>query len=546
MISSNDLRSIELFSSMTPGEIQHFATKAADVRLEIGDLLVHEGERADFYVLLGGWVQGKKSIHGIQHDIVRYGPGDFFGELPNLLGMPSGISIRAETECRIARFEIQQLQELIQGWTPSSEKIFRKMSQRVLDAQQFVQTVPSERVVISATEDSRTCHRIRAFLTANRIPFNWQGPQSETACQQGNAEELTVLVDGVNRLTNPSSRELANALGFQTEPKHDKYDVVIVGAGPAGMAAGVYGASEGLKVLMIERETAGGQAGTSSRIENYLGFPAGISGDELSDRALKQAMRFGAEIAMARTVEAIAPQAGGYCVSLDEGTRVFSRSVLLATGVDWRRLEAPGLEDFLGRGVLYGASRTEAMKVSGKKIFLVGGGNSAGQAAMFFSDYADEIRLLVRGSGLALSMSQYLMNQLDTKRNITVEPYTQVTGVGGGNTLEYIVTSTDPPKQESFEQRRPADALFIMIGADANTGWLPAELERDKRGFIRTGRNLQQRTGKREPFPLETNLPGLFCAGDVRNESMKRVSSGVGEGSMAIAFIHQYLALSSG
>jgi thioredoxin reductase (NADPH) len=315
--------------------------------------------------------------------------------------------------------------------------------------------------------------------------------------------------------------------------------VVVVGGGPAGLAAAVYGASEGLSVLLIERNAAGGQAGTSSRIENYLGFPNGIAGDELASRALKQATRFGAELIMTRCVEKIEPAAGGYNVELDGGTRVRGRSIVLATGVEWRRLEAQGLDRMQSKGMLYGAARTEAKMVMGKDNFIVGGGNSAGQAAMFFSAYAASVTLLVRGAGLSASMSQYLIDQLKQRSNITVESQTQVISVDGVNFLEVISTSTN----KGPVRTRKADALFIMIGARAKTDWLPEGLQRDENGFVCTGRDIPDWCHGRTPFLLETNMPGIFCAGDVRHDSIKRVSSGVGEGSMAIAFVHQYLAM---
>jgi thioredoxin reductase (NADPH) len=345
-------------------------------------------------------------------------------------------------------------------------------------------------------------------------------------------------------MSSPTVRDVAQALGIRTSPRDQSYDVVIVGAGPAGLAAGVYGASEGLKVLMLERTAAGGQAGTSSRIENYLGFPGGISGDDLSERALKQAARFGAEIAVTRSVEKIEPLGGGYCVQMDGGERVSAAVVVLATGVEWRMLEAEGVDRLSGRGVLYGASRNEASNVIGKDVFIVGGGNSAGQAAVFFANYAAEVTMLVRGKGLELTMSQYLIEQIADKGNIRIEPFTEVLAAEGEDHLERVVTRTRPPKGEERVQTREADALFVMIGAVACTGWLPKEVECDAKGYICTGRSLSKWPLKqREPFGLETSMPGVFCAGDVRHNSIKRVSSGVGEGSMAIAFIHQYLAL---
>jgi thioredoxin reductase (NADPH) len=309
------------------------------------------------------------------------------------------------------------------------------------------------------------------------------------------------------------------------------------------MAAAVYSASEGLKVLLVERFAAGGQAGTSSRIENYLGFPAGISGDELTERALKQAKRFGVEILFKRNVEEVQSLDGSQCVTLDGGDRIGARVLLLATGVSWHRLEFEGHGELLGRGILYGASRFDGVAVTGRRIFIVGGGNSAGQAAVFYSGYAAEVILLVRGPGLAQSMSQYLIQQIHDKANIGVEPYTEVTGVHGEDHLEQITTTSRPPGGPEFSCTRDAKALFIMIGAVAKTGWLPASLERDANGYICTGRDLTTWSLDREPFALETSMPGIFCAGDVRHGSVKRVASGVGEGSMSIAYIHEYLAV---
>jgi thioredoxin reductase (NADPH) len=352
-----------------------------------------------------------------------------------------------------------------------------------------------------------------------------------------------ISIDGQLFTETPTRRQVADALQLQTKPNRDIYDVVIIGAGPAGMAAGVYGASEGLAALIIERSAAGGQAGTSSRIENYLGFPEGISGEDLTGRGFKQAIRFGTEVAITRCIEKISPGDGGYVCQLDGGETVMARTLVLATGVDWRWLEVKGGHRLLGRGIVYGAARPEAVNVIGKKVFIVGGGNSAGQAAMFFSNYAAEVKVLVRGAGLNLTMSQYLIGQIASKSNIQVCPYTQVVSAEGKEHLERIEVRVQPPNESEQNRSYDADALFVMIGADANTSWLPSELERDPRGYVCTGRDLTTWKLGRHPFPLETSLPGVFCAGDVRHNSIKRVSSGVGEGSMAIAFIHQYLAL---
>jgi thioredoxin reductase (NADPH) len=449
---------------------------------------------------------------------------------------------------RVARFDAQLLFELVQTSSACSALILQTMTDRLLSVQRFANEVPSSRVLLVGTQYDSDCRDIRVFLSANRIPYEWVDAEREPgrvpSCMAGEYEGPSVVIDREYCVEEPTVRRVAEALGIRTTPRYQDYEVVIAGAGPAGLAAGVYGASEGLKVLMVEKSAAGGQAGTSSRIENYLGFPNGISGEDLSERALKQGARFGAEIAMTRCIEALEPLADGrYCVQLDGGQRVSACVVLLATGVEWRILGAEGVDRLQGRGVLYGASRNEASNVVGKRVFLVGGGNSAGQAAVFFANYAAEVTILVRGKGLELTMSQYLIEQIDAKRNVHVEPYTEVVKAEGEDHLERVVTRTRAADGQETVQTRAADALFVMIGADASTAWLPKSLERDDAGYIRTGRDLNSWSLPRTPFPLETSLPGVFCAGDVRHDSIKRVSSGVGEGSMAIAFIHQYLAL---
>jgi len=549
MIDVAELKDLPIFACLDEAEMRRFAERAADVRLQAGEWLIREGETPSFFVALDGRLQLVKDVQGRERDFYEYKQGEFFGEVPILLGAPAFVSIQARSPARVARFSAQQLFELIQTSAACSALILQTMTDRLKNVQRFASETPSARVLIAGTQYDEDCRDIRKFLSANRIPYEWidagRDPDRVPACMIGEIHGPTVIIDREYCVETPTVRKVAEALGIRTQPKHESYDVVIAGAGPAGLAAGVYGASEGLKVLMIERSAAGGQAGTSSRIENYLGFPNGVSGEELSDRALKQAARFGAEIAMTRCIEALEPLSeGGYCVQLDGGQRVSACVVLLATGVEWRMLQAEGVDHLQGRGVLYGASRDEASNVSGKKVFLVGGGNSAGQAAMFFSNYAAEVRVLVRGKGLELTMSQYLIEQIAAKGNITVEPYTEVVSADGDDHLECITTRTRIPDADELIQQRPADALFIMIGADASTAWLPQTLERDSKGYIYTGRDIKNWPLKdREPFPLETNLPGVFCAGDVRHDSIKRVSSGVGEGSMAIAFIHQYLAL---
>ncbi len=547
MISAVELREIPIFACLDDAERQRFAERAADVRLESGEWLIREGEVPYFCILLQGRLQLLKDILGKSTNLHEYKAGDFFGEVPILLGAPAFVSVQAKSSVRVARFDAQLLFELIQTSAACSALILQTMTDRLSSVQRFAHETPSSRVLLIGTQYDSDCREIRTFLSANRIPYEWVDAEREPgripACMAGEYGGPSVVIDREYCVETPSVRNVAQALGIRTTPRYEEYDIVIAGAGPAGLAAGVYGASEGLKVLMIERSAAGGQAGTSSRIENYLGFPNGISGEELSERALKQGARFGAEIVMTRWAEALVPLADGrYCVELDGGQRVSACVVLLATGVEWRMLGAEGVDRLQGRGVLYGASRNEASNVIGKRVFLVGGGNSAGQAAVFFANYAAEITILARGKGLELTMSQYLIEQIEAKKNVRVEPFTEVLRAEGDDHLERIVTRTRSAHGEDAVQTREADALFVMIGADASTAWLPKNLERDAEGYICTGRDLNTWSLERPPFPLETNFPGVFCAGDVRHDSIKRVSSGVGEGSMAIAFVHQYLA----
>jgi thioredoxin reductase (NADPH) len=549
LFTPEELRQAEIFACLDPAECARLAQTIADVRLEQGDWLFREGAPAAFYVLLEGCVRFVLDVDGKQTELPQYelNQGDFLGEVPLIMGAPTFGSVRAHTSCRIARLDKQQFYHLIRDSKEARTIILRAVGERLLIIQQRSLSLPTSRVFIFGRNRDADCNNIREFLSANRITCEWvdrdRYPQEVPAGAPDDPDCPVITADGQLFIKPPTTREIAEALQLQTMPLRDSYDVVVVGAGPAGMAAGVYGSSEGLSVLVIERCAAGGQAGTSSRIENYLGFPEGISGDDLTGRGFKQATRFGAEIALTRSVEKLTPSSGGYVCQLDGGQSVSARAVVLATGVDWRRLQVKGEDRLLGHGVFYGAARHEAKNVIGKRVFIVGGGNSAGQAAMFLSSYATQVKVLVRGEGLKLSMSQYLIDQIASKANIQVLPFTQVVSLDGGDRLEQIQVIVQAPIEAEAHYIYEADALFVMIGADASTSWLPAELERDPRGYICTGRDLTTWKLNRHPFPLETSLPGVFSAGDVRYDSIKRVSSGVGEGSMAIAFIHQYLAL---
>jgi thioredoxin reductase (NADPH) len=405
---------------------------------------------------------------------------------------------------------------------------------------------PKARALMLAHPGDDAARQLRTFLGRNQISHDWVAADAPDRATRWTGPSLTdddlpaLVCDDGSLLTRACSRDVAEHLGLQTRPRDAEYDAVIVGGGPAGLAAAVYGASEGLRTLVIEREAPGGQAETSSRIENYLGFPTGVSGDELARRALQQALRLGAEVMVTRTVTGINPVTK--LITLDGGDSVRARSIILATGVSWRRLSAPGFERLLGKGVFYGASRSEAGTTQGQDIHLIGAGNSAAQAAIFFANHARSVTLVVRGDSLDKSMSRYLIEQIRAKPNIQVALRSEPQGVHGDKLLEAI----DLIDSATGAVRRIASGgVFVFIGADAETGWLPDAIARDERGYVCTG-EAATRSGRwqmdRDPYLLETTVPGIFACGDVRCSPVKRVAAAVGEGSMAIAFVHQYLA----
>ena len=555
MITSDLLKNVPLFADIPDAELATIAKRAADIQLRTNDWLIQEGEVPSFFILLSGQLTVTKLVGGVERVLTTYEPGNFAGELPLLLGSPALASLRATEPSRVCRLHENDFRELIAACPRLNQQLLRTMATRINHLQQIVVEAPLATVTIIGHRFDLACHALRDFLARNRVAYRWHDPRDPEARsglpavpQPDEAYPVVLFPDGT-RLVTPSFRAVAEQLALQTAPSEGCYDVAIVGAGPAGLAAAVYGASEGLRTILIEREAPGGQAGTSSRIENYLGFPTGVSGDDLGKRALQQAQRFGAEILVARDVVGIGHDGAGAArsVLLDGGDRVDTRTIVIATGVAWRKLEVVGAEALLGRGVYYGAARTEAPATRGRDIFLIGGGNSAGQAAMFFANYARTVTILVRGPSLAASMSHYLIAQLGSQANVRVQPYSQVVELEGDDHLEAIVVED---RRSGLRRREPTDALFVFIGADAETSWLPSAVIRDERGYVCTGRDVMDlvaaRNGTwplaRDPQLLETSVPGVFAAGDVRHGSIKRVAAGVGEGSMAIAFIHRYLA----
>ena len=400
---------------------------------------------------------------------------------------------------------------------------------------------------------SAESHRLRDFLARNGVPYTFLDVEADEEARtlagfEGDgvpADALPLVVlPGGERMPNPSPSDLARHVGLRTEAEAEFYDLAIVGGGPAGLASAVYGASEGLTTVLVEREATGGQAGTSSRIENYLGFPAGLSGADLARRATAQAERFGVEILTPREVTALAVDGPYKKLHFDDGSVVSCHALMLSMGVDWRRLDADGADALTGRGVYYGAAMTEALGCRGEHVFTVGAGNSAGQAALYFAEYADRVTMLVRGGGLGASMSQYLVDRIEAHPKVEVCLGHEVPACHGADRLEAI---TVRDRRSGAERRLDTHYLFVFIGAAPRADWLGNLVARDERGFVLTGPDLKEEhlTGwplERPPFLLETCVPGVFAAGDVRHQSVKRVASAVGEGSVAVAFVHQHLA----
>jgi thioredoxin reductase (NADPH) len=458
----------------------------------------------------------------------------------------------ADTEAAITSINQIGLDHyLMKPWDPPEEHLYPILDDLLID---WTSTVPQpyEGIRVAGTLWSASSHTVKDFLARNQIPYRWLDIEKD--------DENRILVDEINQkepglpvvffpdgsyLVNPNLRLLAEKVGFQTKAAQPFYDMIIIGAGPAGLAAAVYGASEGLKVVMVEREATGGQAGTSSRIENYLGFPNGLSGSDLARRATSQAKRFGAEILTAEEVTGIRMKDMYRYVRLSDGDELSCHALLISTGVNVRRLDAPGVDKLTGAGVYYGAALTEASYYRGQDIYVVGGANSAGQAAVFFSRYARKVTMLVRGTSLALSMSQYLIDQILDTENIEIRPNTEVVEVRGSDRLESIcVGNRETGETTTF----PAAALFIFIGAVPHTDIVGDIVRRDRAGFILTGPDLFENGERpkgwplqRDPFLLETSCPGVFAAGDVRHGSVKRVATAVGEGALAVALVHQYL-----
>jgi thioredoxin reductase (NADPH) len=458
----------------------------------------------------------------------------------------------SDTEAAIKAINDVQLDYyLMKPWDPPEEKLYPVLTD-LLDEWQSNHIPDFQGIRIVGFQFSPRSHQIKDFLSGNLIPYQWLDYESNTgrdlvALNQIEAKDLpAVFFEDGSFLLNPDIREVGEKTGMRSKASKPMYDVTIIGAGPSGLAAAVYGGSEGLATAIIEKRAPGGQAGTSSRIENYLGFPNGLSGSDLSRRALSQATRFGVEFLSPLEVISISVKDHYKIIELADGSTLNTKSVIITTGVDYRTLEAIDVERFTGAGIYYGAATTEAHACRSKDVYVVGGGNSAGQAAMYLANFAREVHLVIRKEDLSATMSKYLIDQIGATKNIILRPRTVIKQVFGGDRLEEVELENIASGEKEKAQ---AAALFIFIGARPVTDWITLDIIKDEKGFIETGRELLKYESfkkawklTREPYLLETCSPGIFVAGDVRSGAMNRVASAVGEGAMAIKFVHQYLA----
>jgi thioredoxin reductase (NADPH) len=457
----------------------------------------------------------------------------------------------ADTDAAIEAINVVDVDHyLLKPWDPPEEKLYPVVD-ALVETWRATGERPVEETKVVGHRWSSPSYRVRDFLARNSVPYRWYSVDEPDACRLleaagAEATDIPVLItpDGMV-LKDPGGQEIADAVGLSTRPAEKFYDLIVVGGGPAGLGAAVYGASEGLRTVLVERKATGGQAGQSSRIENYLGFPDGVSGAQLTDRARRQAQKFGAEVLTARDVVALEARGSARVIKFGDGTEIAAHSVILATGVAYRALEAEGVPELTGRGVFYGSAATEAPECADDHVYIVGGANSAGQAAVFFSRYAKEVTILVRGPSVQESMSYYLIEQLDAIDNVHLRTHTTVVMAHGDEHLE-LLTLRD--QETGATETVETGHVFVFIGAVPRTEWLCEEMIRDGHGFVCTGPDLLTEGARppgwtldRDPHYLESSIPGVFVAGDVRAQSVKRVASAVGEGAMAVTLVHRYL-----
>jgi thioredoxin reductase (NADPH) len=560
MVTAEEIALVTIFAELGDAQRERLSRAAADISLLPGEYAAPEGSERALFALLEGRIEAVKLTDGIERVVGERQPGDVFGEVPITLGTVFPVGFRAAERSRVMRIEAPDYHAVVAAVPEVASEVGRLAAHRMAGAaglQGLAAEPRPPRAILLGHRWDPDFTGLRRFLDRNRITSRSVTPDALDAAEQWGGPlppesdwPAIRVVDG-RILARPELRQVAGLLGLATEAAATDYDTVIVGGGPAGMAAAVYGASEGLRTIVVEREAPGGQAGTSSRIENYLGFPSGVSGDELASRALQQAQRLGAEILVTRTITRI--DAPTREVHLDGGDVLRARTIILACGVAWRRLSIEGFDRLAGKGISYGAARSEAPNAHGLDVHIVGAGNSAGQAAMFFSNHARSVTILCRGESLEKSMSRYLIDQLASRSNIRVLYRTEVVAAHGADVTAHgadALEAIDVRHSGTGETtRQESGGLYMFIGADAETAWLPPEIALDRRGFVLTGSDVTA-VGRweldRDPYLLETSVPGVFACGDVRFSPVKRVAAAVGEGSMAIAFVHQYLKEADG
>ena len=539
-----------LFPTLTAAQITRIATHGRRRPIALGDVLVEVGDKVvPFFVVMSGEIQVLRPSDGTATLIVSHRPGQFSGEGNMITGRRALAQLRVSEPGEVIELNHQQLLALVQTDAELSEILMRAFILRraELSAGGF-----GDVVLIGSTHCAGTL-RVKEFLTRNGHPYQYIDLDRDVDAQdlldrfRVSAADVPVLICGGDRMMrNPSNRQIAECLGFNDAiDQTHRRDLVIVGAGPAGLAAAVYGASEGLDVLVVEAIAPGGQAGSSSRIENYLGFPTGISGLELTGRAYAQAEKFGAQVMIAKGATKLACDRPPYAVQMEDGARIAARAVIIATGAEYRKPALENLSQFEGAGVYYGATPMEAQLCVGEEVIVVGGGNSAGQAAVFLAQSARRVQILVRGDGLADTMSRYLVRRIEDNPAITLRAHAEIIALEGDRHVERVRSRDNLTGSLEVSDIRH---VFVMTGAVPNTRWLDRCVVLDEHGFIKTGPELSKddlaAAGwrlQRPPHLLETSRPGVFAVGDVRASNVKRVASAVGEGSIAVAFVHQVL-----
>jgi thioredoxin reductase (NADPH) len=539
----------KIFPKLTPEQIRRIAAYGRMRPVQPGEVLIEQGDTSvPFFVVITGEVEIVRPFDAHETLVTVHGYGEFTGEVNMLSGRRSFFRARVTQPGKVIELGHQQMLTLVQTDAELSDILMRAF---ILRRVELIAAGVGDIILIGSTHSAGTL-RIKEFLMRNGHPYSYIDLEHDPDVQnlldsfQISASEIPVLIcRGQLVLRNPANQQIADCLGFNEsiDQTHVR-DLVVIGAGPSGLAAAVYGASEGLDIMVLETGSPGGQAGSSSRIENYLGFPTGISGQDLAGRAYVQAQKFGAHILIAKATRLICDRRP-YIIELETGARISTRTIVIATGAQYRKLPLENLSRFEGAGVYHGATFMEAQLCGGEEVIVVGGGNSAGQAAVFLAQTTKHVHMLVRSSGLAATMSRYLIRRIENSPTITLRPQTEIVAVEGGNHLDSVYWRNT---QTGQTEKHQISHVFVMTGADPNTSWLDGCIALDDKGFIKTGPDLSRENLSargwpltRQPYLLETSLPGVFAVGDVRGGSIKRVASAVGEGSIAISFIHQAL-----